>query len=620
MQIRQVKIARFRGIDELTFEPGARCVILGPQNACKSTVLEALDLLLHHGFGRPRQPPTEIDYFARKPQNEFEVEATLGQLRGRFLGQVREYLEGWRAESHEVVAEPEGEGIKPVVRVRVRGTPDLTFRHEFSKPEASSAYFGPGLRSLLGWVFDGRTRDPLHQLSFYQGGLLEKLFSSADLDPPTQALRDALQAGAQQVNADSAVGHVLAELAEDLRNLGLLKAEQTPVFEAGAVSKRQLLQSLRLAMPAGEELIPLFRQGRGAQRLILVSILLRLADLATGDEPVVGGFEEPEEALEPLRQTQLAGMLTKIADRGGQVFVVTHSPEIARRFEIDDFLLMSEGTAGHGGIPLRRVLTPPVRQTYERRLDGAVVRGLFARIPILVEGPGDRAVFDVFWRSLAEGGGVRPAEELGLDPVNCEGAPGIPMHAAVLKQAGKKVVAWAERDTQDVRGMLKRLRNEGNCAALILYGEEFGKQNLEQALAEGCSVEALAAAMKEIAADRGYSWESQKEDLVSRCDGEEDQEVVKEAIQRADFLLEALGALNPEAARIIIRKALGSKSASPFDLKGGRQARIFASKIVDVEGVPAPFVDAFVALQDWIRVGCPDEHEIPMWSRDGQAG
>ena len=609
-------ISRFRGIEALTFEPGARCVILGPQNAGKSTVLEALDLLLHHGLGRPRQPPSEIDYFGRRPEDGFEVEAVLGELSGAFLAEAREYLEGWKSATLEVVAEPDGESIEPVVRIRVRGTPDLEYRHEFSKPEAGGAYFGPRLRSLLGWVFDGRTRDPLHQLSFYQGGLLDKLFLNADLDPATQALRDALRAGAEQVNADPAVNQVLVELAHDLRNLGLLEAEERPSFEAGAVSQRQLLQSLRLAMPAAEETIPLFRQGRGAQRLILVSVLLRLAVLATGDEPVVGGFEEPEEALEALRQAQLAGMLIKIADRGGQVFVVTHSPEIARRFEIDDFLLLSERAGGHGAVALRRVLTAPVRHAYERRLDGAVVRGLFARIPLLVEGAGDRAVFDVFWRSLADAGRVRPAEELGLDAVNCEGASGIPMQAAILKLAGKRVIAWAERDTPGVRETLDRLRQEGNCAALVLYGDQERRQNLEQALAEGCSLDALAAGMKEIAEDRGYSWEKQREDLVSRCEGAED----RQAIQGADSVGEAIEALGPEAARAIVTKALGSKTTSPFDLKGGRQARIFATKVVEVEGVPAPFANAFEALHGWIQAGCSPGHEVRMWSPDDQAG
>jgi predicted ATP-dependent endonuclease of OLD family len=55
MRIRRVTIERFRGIGYLRFHPGPRTVILGPNNAGKSTVLEALDLLLHPGLGPPPQ-------------------------------------------------------------------------------------------------------------------------------------------------------------------------------------------------------------------------------------------------------------------------------------------------------------------------------------------------------------------------------------------------------------------------------------------------------------------------------------------------------------------------------------------------------------------------------------
>ncbi len=616
MQIRRLAISRFRGIEALTFEPGTRTVILGPQNAGKSTVLEALDLLLHHGFGRQRQPPTEIDYFKRSPVEGFEIEAVLGELSDEFLADVRDHLEGWDPEAHNVVPEPDGEGIEPVVRVRVRGTPELAHSHEFAKPESEGAPFNAARRVRVGWVFDGRARDPLRQLSFYQGGLLDKLFSGADLDPATDALREALGQGAQRVNEEEAIADVLGDLAEDLRGLGLLERSERPAFEVGAVSQRELLQSLRLALPAGEETIPLFRQGRGAQRLVLVSVLLRLARAVTGGQALIGGFEEPEEALEPLRQTQLAGMLVRIANEGGQVFVVTHSPEIARRFEIDDFLLLGERAAGHDARPLRTVLTAPVRQTYERRLDGAVVRGLFATVPVLVEGPGDRAVFDVFWRDLAEAGRLRPAEELGLDVVNCEGVNGLPMHAAVLHEAGKSVVAWVERDTEEVRETLERLREEGHCAGLVLHGEQKGQQNLEQALAHTCSLETLAAGMQEIATDRGYGWDRQQADLVSRCQAAD----AREQIKAAQSLPDALHALGPGVARTLVQEALASKTAGPFDLKGGRQARIFATAVVEAEGVPAPFASAFERLHGWIRDGCQPTLEVEMWSSKDAPG
>jgi len=616
MQIRQLTISRYRGIEELTFEPGRRTVILGPQNAGKSTVLEALDLLLHHGLGRPRRLPTEIDYFARSPEEGFEISAVLGDLNREFAACVREHLEGWKAEDRETVAEPDGPGVEPVVRVRTRGTPDLTYEHGFVKPESEGVRFYPALRVQVGWVFDGRARDPLRQLSFYQGGLLDKLFQQADLDPATNALREALREGAREVNAGDQVAGILSELAKDLRGLGLLRQSEEPLFEAGAVSERQLLQTLRLALPQGGETIPLSRQGRGAQRLFLVSVLLRLARAATGGSAIVGGFEEPEEALEPLRQAQLAGMLVEIADQGGQVFVATHSPEIARRFEIDDFLILEERTSGHGALLLRTVLTPPIRQAYERHLDGSVVRGLFARLPVLVEGPGDRAVFSVFWRALAQDGIVRPAEELGLDIVNCEGADKLPMHAAALHMAGKNVVAWVERDTPQVRATLDRLREEGHCAALILHGAREGRQNLEQTLVHACSIDSLAAGMAQIADDREYAWDDQRADLVSRCCSDVD----RQALKGADTLFDALSSLDLERARTLVQNALSSRRNSPFDLKGGRQARIFAATVVEAEGIPRVIVSAFVELYQWIREGCQPGIEIEMWPEDDPSG
>src|SRR6266511_1022978 len=122
MRIRHLKIERFRGISELAFAPGPRTVILGPNNAGKSTVLEGLDLLLHAGLGRQRPAPSEIDYYGRKPEAGFSVEAIVGDLPATFVADVRRHLEGWKAATEELVPEPDGDDVEPVVRVRVRGT------------------------------------------------------------------------------------------------------------------------------------------------------------------------------------------------------------------------------------------------------------------------------------------------------------------------------------------------------------------------------------------------------------------------------------------------------------------------------------------------------------------
>ena len=86
MQIRQLTIQRFRGIEHTTLHPGPRTVLLGPNNAAKSTILEALDIVLHPGLGRPRLPPDELDYYARDPSAGFEIAVVLGRLEGAVPG------------------------------------------------------------------------------------------------------------------------------------------------------------------------------------------------------------------------------------------------------------------------------------------------------------------------------------------------------------------------------------------------------------------------------------------------------------------------------------------------------------------------------------------------------
>lgn len=603
MRIRRISIERFRGLEQLAFVPGPKTIILGPNNSGKTTVVEALDLLLHSGLGRPRPSPTELDYFRRRPADGFSIEAVIGALNEGFAAEVRDHLEGWDAEAEEVTPEPDGDGIEAVVRVRVRGDAGFDLVHEFAKPESGGARFPPRLRAQLGWVFDGRMREPARQLNFFQGGLLERLFAPVDLGPTVDALRDALAGGAAAVNDDAAVNGVLADLAADLTTLGLINPGESPQFEVGGVSERELLQAMRLSLPSGDVAVPVARQGRGAQRLLLVALLLRIAQRSGA--VAIGGFEEPEEALEPLRQTQVARMLAGIADAGGQIFVVTHSPEIARAFAIEDILLL-EGLRPDDARPLRKTVSEPMRQKYERWLERGVVRALFARIPLLVEGPGDRAVLETFWRALADQQAVLPAEQLRLDIVNCEGAPEMPAMARLLAEAGKKVVVWAEQDRPDV---LEALRTERHCAGFLLHDPAEGRQNLEEALATTASLDALTRGMSAVAEGRGYDWAAQRDDLVSRAQVAEE---TREGMKGAAALPDLLGMLDETDARTLIASALGAKGVTPFELKGARQARLVAEAIVAADGVPEPFARALRGLDEWIRSGCPAGAEFAM--------
>ena len=228
----------------------------------------------------------------------------------------------------------------------------------------------------------------------------------------------------------------------------------------------------------------------------------------------IAAFEEPEEALEPLRQAQIASMIADVADQGGQVFVVTHSVDIARSFAVEDIHLVADDPRGTI-LSLRDTLSAPAKQAYERRLDGTVVLGLFARLPVLVEGPGDRA--------CSRSSGTRwPRTRRWPAPRPCDGLHQLrgraqqPGMARVLCEAGKQVVAWVEGDVPD---QLAQLRSNGHCAALVIYPADTTRHNLEALLSASCELHALGAAMRLIAEVRGYDWDSQRDDLLVPAGG-----------------------------------------------------------------------------------------------------
>jgi hypothetical protein len=182
--------------------------------------------------------------------------------------------------------------------------------------------------------------------------------------------------------------------------------------------------------------------------------------------------------------------------------------------------------------------------------------------------------------------------------------------AALLDEAGKPVVVWAEQDVPDV---LERLEEERRCGAILLHDSRKGFRNLEEALAQGASITALARGLAVLANDRGYSWPDQRADLVSRCGNVGIDAERRERMKAADSLRELLVNLEESTARALIADALAAKNnLAPFYMKGGRQARILAEELVAAEGVPRPFAEAFRSLSAWVVAGCARGARIVM--------
>jgi hypothetical protein len=73
-----------------------------------------------------------------------------------------------------------------------------------------------------------------------------------------------------------------------------------------------------------------------------------------------------------------------------------------------------------------------------------------------------------------------------------------------------------------------------------------------------------------------------------------------------------LGYLHRKLLDTSLGSALSAKGVTPFDIKGGRQARLLAEKIVEHSGVPENFAGALMRFRTWVDGGCARGVEITM--------
>src|SRR5438132_8716084 len=125
-QIRRLTIERFRGIESLSWKPAIGVnIILGGGDVGKTTILDALALLLHP---TNTYPLSGADYWQRKVDSEFVIEAVISLAGVAAISQASEMNWPWQWDGDQTVLPSEDnpddadntESGDPVHRLRVR--------------------------------------------------------------------------------------------------------------------------------------------------------------------------------------------------------------------------------------------------------------------------------------------------------------------------------------------------------------------------------------------------------------------------------------------------------------------------------------------------------------------
>ena len=541
MRVLRIEIENFRGVVKGTVVLPEHALLVGPNNVGKSTVLEALDLVLgperlsgstsidEHDFHKGNYLPSESQAScdgakASEVRAEDEVvahitddveppaiviTATLSALSEAELTRFRGHVEVWNSAEKRVYTPEEAVSLTPgvsdyVLRIRFRGWyegEDDEFRAEtvFMSPQHEDGSFdtlGKRQKQSIGFLYLRSLRTARRAATLQRGSLLDVLLNLAE-DKPLfwQEVLEGLAQVGEATNKESGLRGILDELE---RAMGSYLPARKPGAPTSRLNVTQLtrehLRSVMTYFMTSREsghLLPYDRLGSGVTNLLVLSLLTLIAKRK---QNVIFAMEEPEIALGPTVQRRIIAQLKQVSM---QAVVTSHSPYVAEQMLPDNILVLRrEGGAlmSRPAVATAEVKEKILRQDFRKRF----AEGLLGNAVIIVEGDTEMyalpaasdvlaAVKDTAYRSL---------DALGLIPVWAGGDGELAKVASFFSNAGVDTYVFC--DTLNDRAMF------ASIGAVADDVHEHPHKNFENLLATELALPVVQQRLKALATRGDY--------------------------------------------------------------------------------------------------------------------
>lgn len=476
MQIRQLTIRHFRGIEKLDWTPRISTIcLIGSNDSTKTTVLEAIDYALSPKWNIPF---SDADFYQLDTSKSIEITVTVGEL-PNFLLSLQKFggkLRGWHPDKG-LVDEPSDE-VEEVLSIKLSVNSTLEPLWEVvcdpREPSRVSASDREQFRvTRIGSYVD-------RELSWGRGTTLTRI--TGDSANSTINLAEANRKARQAIS-----GTPLEELVktskevEDLAKPYGVRAKSgfKPAFDADILS----INTGALTLHDGD--IPIRQSGLGSKRLIALAM-----QKAITQEGAMLLVDEIEHGLEPYRLRQLVRLLRAGSkpltgepqkNYVSQAFVTTHSPIAVVEFSANELHIVRSET---GSTSIQQVSVD--LQALVRIMPEAL---LVPRI-IVCEGKtevGLLRALDTQWMADKNGMAYR-----GVSAVEGGGRTVAPQRAIDLKRLGYQVLLFADSDEP-----IQPDRNEvENAGVLVIQWD--GMMNTEGRIFYDLQAEVIIQILDEV--------------------------------------------------------------------------------------------------------------------------
>lgn len=401
-RVEELEVANYRSIGKyaarISFPPDTPVVLLGENNAGKSNLVKALQLVLGEKWPG-NHDPEDHEFYGRERDKRICIDVYFDQSD----------MYGGRYDQVKFRFDPDAEGDP----VTFGGKPIIKEWHD------DTSYLNSEDRETCTCIVVGAERNLDYQLSYkskytflsklmhrFHKAMLEDEEVKGDLEEIFSDIKSKFHDVDQfstfteglQDNLDQLVGSMSHQLEVD--------------FEA--YNPVNFFRALRLQAVEDDQVRALDELGTGEEQVLAIAFAHAYAKAFHGGIFLI--IEEPEAHLHPIMQRWLSRRIHEMSEDGLQILMTTHSPAFVDLLNLEGLVLAKKGSNGtytiqktagdlakhciDKGVPEDFIDEGTILSFYKAHATEKILSGFFAKKVILVEGPTEKLALPEYFRQV----------------------------------------------------------------------------------------------------------------------------------------------------------------------------------------------------------------------------
>lgn len=530
MRIAHLSIKNFRGVSEASIYFNGNSVLIGDNNAGKSTIFEAIDLVL--GPDRLNRVPVvdEHDfyngeyYIPNGGSPKIQVELVLIDLSAEQLARFKDNIEFWDNLLDMIlpvgsIKQADSENVTEALRVKFIGwyneeEDDFVGKTYFCSPEreiGTLSDFTKADKRVCGFLYLRALRTGARALSMERGSLLDIILRIKEIRPKMwenvlSQLKDTPVASEPEVG----VTEVLEGIQACLKDFVPSDWGSQPILRVSDLTREHLRKTLTIFMSTGSGSYhaPFNHQGMGTVNTMVLALLTMIANEKSN---VIFAMEEPEIAIPPYTQKRIVDSIRK---KSTQALFSSHSPFVLEEFKPDNILLITRDSKGKmtgQGVHFPDTIKS---KNYSQEFRLRFSEALLAKKVLLTEGATESTAYSAAGRRLDE---IAPAkysslEAMGIAVFNVASDTALIEFGKYFRRLGKIVFAVYDKQTAERQAAIEKE---------IAYPFQSEYKGFEVLLVEETSIEVVKDYYKSIVSAGGWP-DKLKNQLVNEVIGKDE--------------------------------------------------------------------------------------------------